>query len=69
MSARSTLKPMEKTEKTGSSLGRKAVAVLILALAAWLLLKVVIGHIAGIAWIVVAVVVVAGVIWEVNTMS
>jgi hypothetical protein len=45
------------------------VAVLILALAAWLLLKVVIGLIAGIAWIVVAVVVVAGVIWAVNTLS
>jgi Flp pilus assembly protein TadB len=69
MSARSTLRSMEKTEKTGSSLGRKAVAVLVLALAAWLLLKVVIGLIAGIAWIVVAVVVVAGVIWAVNTLS
>jgi hypothetical protein len=60
---------MEKTEKTGASLGRKAVAVLILALAAWLLLKVVIGLIAGIAWIVVAAVVVAGVIWAINTLS
>jgi hypothetical protein len=59
---------MEK-EKTGSSLGRKAIAILILALAAWLLLKVVIGLIAGIAWIVVAVIVVAGVIWAINTLT
>ena len=63
MSARSTLRPMEKTEKTGSSLGGKAVAVLVLALAAWLLLKVVIGLIAGIAWVVVAVIVVFATIW------
>ena len=59
---------MEK-EKTGSSLGRKAIAVLILAFAAWLLLKVVVGLIAGIAWIVVAVIVVAGVLWALNTLS
>jgi fatty acid desaturase len=60
---------MEKTEKTGSSLGRKALAVLILALAAWLLLKVVLSVIAGIAWIVVAVIVVAGVLWAINTLT
>jgi hypothetical protein len=60
---------MEKTEKSGSSLGRKAVAILVLAVAAWLLLKVVIGLIAGIAWIVVAVVLVAGVLWAINTLS
>ena len=58
-----------ETEKKGSSLGRKAIAVVILAIAAWLLLKVVIGLIAGIAWIVVAVIVVAGVLWAVNTLS
>jgi hypothetical protein len=58
-----------QNEKTGTSIGRKAVAVLILAVAAWLLLKVVIGLIAGIAWIVVAVVVVAGVLWAINTLS
>lgn len=60
---------MEKTEKTGSSLGRKAIAVLVLALAAWLLLKVIVGLIAGIAWIVVAVIVVVGVLWAFNTLS
>ncbi len=68
MTLGSTLEGMEK-EKTGASLGRKAIAVLILALAAWLLLKVVIGLIAGVAWIVVAVIVVAGVIWAFNTLS
>jgi hypothetical protein len=58
-----------ETEKKGASLGRKAIAVVILAIAAWLLLKVVIGLIAGIAWIVVAVIVVAGVLWAINTLS
>jgi len=60
---------MEKTEKTGAGLGRKAIAVVILAVVAWLLLKIVIGLVAGIAWIVVAVVVVGGVIWAINTLT
>jgi hypothetical protein len=58
---------MEK-EKTGASLGRKAIAVVVLAVAAWLLLKVVLSVIAGIAWIVVAVIVVVGVLWAITTL-
>jgi fatty acid desaturase len=69
MTAWSTLGHMEKTEKSGSSLGRKALAVLILGVAVWLLLKIVIGLIAGIAWIVVAVIVVGGVLWALNTLT
>jgi len=57
-----------ETEKQGASLGRKAIAVVILAVAAWLLLKVVIGLIAGIAWIVVAGIVVVGVLWAISTL-
>jgi hypothetical protein len=60
---------MKNTEKTGPSLGRKAIAVVVLAVAAWLLLKIVIGLIAGIAWIVVAVIVVGGVLWAINTLT
>lgn len=59
---------MEK-EKTGASLGRKAIAVIVLAVAAWLLLKVILSVIAGVAWIVVAVIVVVGILWALNTLS
>jgi hypothetical protein len=55
-------------EKTGSSLARRALAVVILGVAAWLLLKVVIGLIATVAWIVVAVIAVVGVLWALNTL-
>jgi hypothetical protein len=64
----STLDGMEK-EKTGSSLVSKAIAVVILAVAAWIVLKVILSVIAGIAWIVAAVVIVVGVLWAFNTLS
>lgn len=56
-------------EETGPSLARRAVAVVILAVAAWLLLKVVIGIIASVAWIVVAVIAVFGILWAINTLT
>jgi hypothetical protein len=56
-------------EKTGSSLIRKALAIVVLAVAAWLLLKVIIGLLASVAWIVAAVVLVVGVLWALNTLS
>jgi hypothetical protein len=59
---------MEKTEKTGPSLARRALAVVVLGVVAWLLLKVVIGLIATVAWIVVAVIAVVGVLWALNTL-
>ncbi len=56
-------------ENTRPSLARRALAVVILALAAYFLLKIVIGIIASVAWIVVAVVAVIGILWAVNTLS
>ncbi len=55
-------------ERTGTSLGMRAVAVLVLAIAAWLLLKVVISVVAGLAWTVAAVVLVVGVIWAMSVL-
>lgn len=46
----------------------RVVAALILALAAWFLLKVVIGIIAGIAWFVAVVVALVAVVWAVRTL-
>ena len=56
-------------ENTGPSLARRALAVVILAVAAWLLLKIVIGIIASVAWIVVAVIAVVGILWAINTLT
>ena len=57
-----------ENEKTGPSFGARILAVLVLALAAWILLKVVIGIVAGVAWIVVVVVAIVAVIWAVRTL-
>ena len=53
------------TEKTGVS---RIVAAVVLALAAWILFKVIIGVVAAIAWFVVSVVAVIAVIWAVRTL-
>lgn len=53
---------------TARSLGTRLLAVVILAVAAWVLLKIVIGVIAGIAWAVVAVIAVIAVLWAMNTL-
>jgi membrane associated rhomboid family serine protease len=57
-----------QTEKTGSSFGMKLLAILILVIAAWFLLKVVIGLIAGVAWLIAVVLAVVGVLWAWNTL-
>jgi hypothetical protein len=55
-------------EKTGPSFMMRVVAALVLALAAWFLLKVVIGIIAGVAWVVVVVVALIAVAWAARTL-
>ena len=56
-------------QNSGSSFGMKVLAVLVLVVAAWVLLKVVIGLIAGLAWLIAIVLAVAGVLWAWNTLS
>jgi hypothetical protein len=51
-----------------SELARKALAIVVLIAAAWLLLHLVIGVIATLAWIVVAVLAVAAVIWAIRAL-
>jgi hypothetical protein len=55
-------------EKTGPSFTMRIVAALVLALAAWFLLKVVIGIIAGVAWFVAVVVALIAVVWAARTL-
>ncbi len=51
-----------------SNLGRKALAALVLVVAAYLLFKLVLGFVASVAWIVVAVLAVVAVVWAVRTL-
>ena len=51
-----------------SNVGRKLIAGAVLLVAAWILLKVVIGVAAGIAGIVVVVVAVVAVVWAVGVL-
>jgi len=55
-------------EKTGPSFGMRVVAALVLALAAWFLLKVIIGIVAGVAWFVAVVVALVAVVWAARTL-
>jgi len=56
------------TEKTGSSLKQRAIAILVLAVAAWILMKVVIGIVAGLATTFVVILAVVAVVWAVRTL-
>ena len=51
-----------------SSLVRKAVAALVLLVAAWILLKVVVGFVSAIVWTVLTIVAVVAVLWAVFTL-
>jgi hypothetical protein len=50
------------------SLARRAVALLVLLVAGWILLKVVIGLIAGLATIIIIALAIVAVIWALNSL-
>jgi hypothetical protein len=51
-----------------AGIGGKVVAVGILAIAAYILFKVVIGVVAAVAWVAVAIVAVVAVLWALNKL-
>jgi hypothetical protein len=55
-------------EPSSPSIGARVLAVLVLAVAAWFLLKVVIGVIAGVAWFVAVVLAVVALVWAMRTL-
>ena len=57
-----------ENEKTGPSFGARVLAAVVLAFAAWILFKVVIGIVAGVAYFLVVVVAVIAVVWAVRTL-
>ena len=57
-----------ENEKTGPSFGARIVAAIVLAFAAWILFKVVIGIVAGVAYFLVVIVAIIAVVWAVRTL-
>jgi hypothetical protein len=54
--------------QVASDAARKLLAVAVLIVAAYVLFKLVLGFVAAIAWIVIAVVAVAAVVWAVRVL-
>jgi hypothetical protein len=50
-------------EKTGPSLLTRFIALVVIVVAAWVLLKVVIGVLAGLATVIVVVLAIFGIVW------
>ena len=48
--------------------GMKLLAIVVLLIAAWVLLKIVIGIVAGVAWVIVAVLAVVAVVWALRVL-
>jgi cobalamin synthase len=63
-----TLPRMGDMGQAVSDAARKLLAVLVLIVAAYVLFKIVLGFVAAIAWIVVAVVAVFAVIWALRVL-
>jgi hypothetical protein len=54
--------------EAAGDLGRRALAILVLVVAAWILLKVVIGIVAGLATIIVAVLAIVAIVWAIRVL-
>jgi hypothetical protein len=54
--------------ESAGDLGRKALAVLVLILAAWILFKVAVGVVAAVFWIVVVVLAIAAIVWALRVL-
>ena len=51
-----------------SDLGRKLLAIAVLVVAAYVLFKIVLGFVAAVAWIIVAVLAVVAVVWAIGVL-
>jgi hypothetical protein len=59
---------MSTSTPSGSSLGKRAIALLVLVVAAWILFKVVIGIVTAAATIIVVVLAIFAVIWAIRVL-
>ena len=55
-------------EKAGPSILTRLLALVILVVAAWVLLKIVIGIVAGLSTLIVAVLAIVAIVWAVNRL-
>ena len=56
------------TPSRGASLGKRALALLVLLVAAWVLFKVVVGLVTAVATVVVIVLAIVAVIWAIRVL-
>jgi hypothetical protein len=54
--------------QAASNVGKKLLALAILLVAAWVLLKMVIGLVMGLVWVIVAVLAVVAIIWALRVL-
>ena len=54
--------------EAASDLGRRALAIFVLAIAAWILLKIVIGIVAGIATVIVVILALVAIVWAIRVL-
>ncbi len=59
---------MSTSSPSSSSLGKRAVAFLVLLVAAWILLKVVIGFVTAVATVIAVVLAIVAVIWAIRVL-
>jgi hypothetical protein len=59
---------MSTSTPSSSSLGKRAIAVLVLLVAAWILFKVVIGFVAAISGTIVVILAIVAIIWAIRTL-
>jgi hypothetical protein len=59
---------MDETASSSASLGKRLIALVVLVIAAWILLKWAIGLIMGVATLIVIVLAVFGVLWAIRTL-
>lgn len=61
------MRGMENASRS-ASFAKRVIAVLVLAVAAWLLMKIVISAAVAIAWFVAVIVAIVAIIWAVRTL-
>jgi hypothetical protein len=54
--------------EAAGDLGRKAIALLVLLVAAYILFKVVLGIVAFLAWIIIVVLAIAAIVWAIRVL-
>jgi len=59
---------MSSSSSSKPSFGRRVIAFLVLVLAAWFLLKLIIGSLASVLWIAVMVGLIAAIVWAWRTL-